>query len=222
MSQSTGSNWFEKINSLQKLLICVIIGLGVYFSMYSTVSGYLARVMIGWDTFCICMITFSWITFSITRSNQIRSQSKKQDPKRGVVFLLIVVATIASILAVILMILVKHQGEKSSWHTPVAISGMVLSWFLIHTIYTLRYAHIFYGNDPDNPSNHAGGLSFPGEKKPEYSDFAYFSFVLGMTFQVSDVEITSKAIRRIAMWHGMISFAYNTIIIAVTINVTMS
>lgn len=222
MSRSSGGNWFEKINSLQKLLICVIIGVAVYFLMYSTIDGNLTRGMIGWDTFCICMITMSWITFSITKSSEIRLQAKKQDPKRDVVFVLIVVAITASILAVILMILVKQEGAKSTWRTPVAISGMVLSWFMTHTIYALRYAHIYYGNDPDNRSNHAGGLKFPEDKKPEYFDFAYFSFVLGMTFQVSDVEITSKAIRQIAMWHGLISFAYNTIILAVTINVTMS
>ena len=75
---------------------------------------------------------------------------------------------------------------------------MILSWFLIHTIFTLRYAHIFYGDDDEKPEMHAGGLEFPGDKKPDYLDFAYFSFVLGMTFQVSDVQITSKQLRRIS------------------------
>ena len=100
----------------------------------------------------------------------------------------------------------------------IAIIGMILSCFFIHTIFTLRYAHIFYGDDDENPKTHAGGLEFPDDIKPDYLDFAYFSFVLGMTFQVSDVQITSKYLRRLAMWHGLLSFGYNTIMIALTIN----
>lgn len=222
MRRRAGSNWFEKINSIEKLLICVVIGIAAYFIIDYKEDGELTCAMIGWDAFSFSMIILSWITFSITKSKEIRSQVKKQDPKRAVVFVLIVIATFASILAVILMIVVKQQGHQSSWRTPVAIAGMILSWFLTHTIYALRYAHIYYGNDPANPSNHAGGLKFPNDNKPEYSDFAYFAFVLGMTFQVSDVDITSKPIRQLAMWHGMLSFAYNTVIIAITINVTMS
>ena len=95
---------------------------------------------------------------------------------------------------------------------------MVFSWFLIHTIFTLRYAHIFYGDNEERPHTHAAGLKFPGDKNPDYFDFAYFAFVLGMTFQVSDVQITSNKLRRMAMWHGLLSFGYNTIMIALTIN----
>lgn len=222
MAKRTGRNWFEKMNSIEKLLICILLALGIPFIFQLDGAEEFTRVMIGWDVFSLTMIIMSWITFSITKPDEIRNQVKKQDPKRAVVFMLIVFATVASIFAVMLMVFFKRHGETSNWHTPVAISGMLLSWFLIHTVFALRYAHIFYGNDPDNPSNHAGGLKFPETKKPEYTDFAYFSFVLGMTFQVSDIQITSPTLRKYAMWHGMLSFAYSTIIIAVTINVTMS
>jgi uncharacterized membrane protein len=132
----------------------------------------------------------------------------------------VLIATIASFLAVLLLLFSKHLFKNAEiFHLSIALAGMVLSWFLIHTIYTLRYAHIFYGDDQIDPTTHAGGLIFPGNKKPEYLDFAYFSFVLGMTFQVSDVQITSKYIRRMAMWHGLLSFGYNTVMIALTINV---
>jgi uncharacterized membrane protein len=96
---------------------------------------------------------------------------------------------------------------------------MVFSWFLIHTIFTLRYAHIYYGDHPSTPEKYHGGLSFPDDATPEYIDFAYFSFVLGMTFQVSDVDITSKRFRKLALWHSLLSFGFNTIMIALTINV---
>ena len=84
----------------------------------------------------------------------------------------------------------------------------------------LRYAHTFYG-DPDGPAGpqqHAGGLDFPGGRLPDYMDFAYFSFVIGMTFQVSDVQITSREFRKLVLLHGMLSFGFNTVILALTIN----
>lgn len=217
-----GRNWFERIHSIGKLLLCLLAGIGGYFAAMALGVSGLARWLLGWNVFSLCMIVMSWVTFNITKSNEIRSQVKVQDPKRGIVFVLVLIATIASVLAVALMVFAKKEGVSvSAFRIPVAIFGMVLSWVLVHTLFALRYAHIYYGNDVDNPSNHAGGLEFPGEKRPEYFDFAYFSFVLGMTFQVSDVAITSRPLRTLAMFHGMISFAYNTVMIALVINLTV-
>ncbi|MGH2564816.1 MAG: DUF1345 domain-containing protein, partial [Ginsengibacter sp.] len=170
--------------------------------------------------FSLCVIVQNWITFSITTSQQIREQSKVQDSSRSLIFVIILISTLASFLAVLLLLITKEKFKHTeSFHLVIAIAGMLLSWFLIHTIFTLRYAHIFYGDDDEKPETHAGGLEFPNDKKPDFFDFAYFSFVLGMTFQVSDVQITSKRLRRLAMWHGLLSFGYNTVMIALTINV---
>lgn len=213
--------WLEKINSLVKLLICLAIGIIAYLIADRESLDTLTRIMIGWNVFSLCMIAITWITFGITDSGEIRTQVSIQDPKRFVVFTLVLIATIASVCAVSLMVIAKnHQNNQPNWRIPVAIVGMVLSWILIHTIFTLRYAHIYYGNDIDNPTSHAGGLQFPGDKRPEYYDFAYFSFVLGMTFQVSDVSVTSKSFRKLILFHSLISFAYNTIMIALVINLT--
>lgn len=217
-----GRYWFERINSLEKLLIGLVLGLAAYFIVHIDDLYGLTRLIVGWNVFSLSMIVMTWITFYITDSKEIRSQVQVQDPKRIIVFMLVLIATMASILGVVLMIIAKQEGTvDTGWRIPMAIAGMVLSWVLIHTLFTLRYAHIYYGNDVDNPTNHAGGLSFPGGKRPEYLDFAYFSFVLGMTFQVSDVEITSRSLRTLALFHGMISFAYNTIMIALVINLTV-
>ena len=200
-------------------MICLCIGVVVYLIIQIKHLDVLTHAMIGWDTFSLCMIILSWITFSITTSQQIREQSKVQDSSRTIIFFIILIATLASFLAVLLLLITKHQARSTETvHLIIAITGMVLSWFLIHTIFTLRYAHIFYGDDDEKPGTHAGGLEFPDDKKPDYLDFAYFAFVLGMTFQVSDVQITSKRLRRIAMFHGLLSFGYNTIMIALTIN----
>lgn len=216
---STGLPLFEKINSYYKLFICLAIALLVYFFIGIKDINELTHFMIGWNTFSLCMIIMSWITFSITNAQQIRAQSKIQDPSRPVIFIIILIATLVGFLTVLLLILSKKSGTNDyALQTIVAIAGMLLSWFLIHTTFTLRYAHIYYSDHKTKINTHAGGLEFPNDDKPEYFDFAYFSFVLGMTFQVSDVEISSKRLRKLALLHGLLSFIFNTIMIALTIN----
>ena len=218
-NRSSSKSIFEKLHSVVKLFVCLAIAVVVYLIVQIKHIDILTHVMIGWDTFSLCMIVQTWITFSITTSQQIREQSKVQDASRTLIFIIILISTLASFLAVLLILITKEKFTNTeSFHLVFAIAGMILSWFFIHTIFTLRYAHIFYGDNEEKPETHAGGLEFPDDKKPDYPDFAYFSFVLGMTFQVSDVQITSKRLRRLAMWHGLISFGYNTVMIALTIN----
>ena len=210
---------FEKINSIQRLIICVAIGTIVYFIVDRRAFDTLTHLMIGWDVFSICMIVISWITFFMTGTDDIRKLCKTQDSSRPIIFVIILISTLASLLAVLLLIITKKEGSVSaSWRLPISILGMLFSWILIHTIFAFRYAHIYYGNHKSKLNTDAGGLEFPGDTKPDYLDFAYFSFVLGMTFQVSDVQITSQRLRRMAMFHGLISFGFNTIMIALTIN----
>ena len=210
---------FERLNALHKLLICLFVGLVIYLVVQINHLDLLTHVMIGWDAFSLSMIVMSWITFSITTSKQIRMQAKIQDSSRVIIFIIVLISTFASFLAVILLLLTKKEYKSSeTLHLIIAITGMLLSWVLVHTIFTLRYAHIFYDDDEVKPQTHAAGLEFPDDKEPDYLDFAYFSFVLGMTFQVSDVQVTSKRLRRLVMLHGILAFGYNTTTIALMIN----
>ncbi|MFS8083007.1 MAG: DUF1345 domain-containing protein [Ginsengibacter sp.] len=209
----------ERVNSLHKLIFCLLVGIGCFLLSFLLHIDLLTQIMIGWLALSITMIGLSWATFIITTPQQIRSQAKIQDPNRSLVFLIVVISTCASFLAVILLIVTKRHGNQGeSYHMPIAIAGMIFSWFLIHTTFTLRYAHIYYGDHASKDDVAAQGIDFPGNEKPDYFDFAYFSFVLGMTFQVSDVQITSKRIRHIALFHGLLSFGFSTIMIALTIN----
>ncbi len=211
---------FERLHSSHKLFICVIIAVVVYFIVNIEHLDWLTHFMIGWDAFSLSMIILSWITFSITKSQQIREQAKAQDSSRILIFITVLVSTFASFLAVLLLLISKKDFKTTqALHLSVAIAGMLFSWFLIHTIFTFRYAHIFYGDNKDKPDTHVGGLEFPNDKKPDYLDFAYFSFVLGMTFQVSDVDITSKRLRRFSLLHSILAFIFNTVMIALTINI---
>ena len=218
-ANSSRTPLFERINAFQKLLICIALGVLAFFIFQIKEIDALSHVMIGWNTFSLCMIVMSWITFYITNSKQIRAQASIQDPSRAIIFMIVLIATIASFLAVLLLLVSKKDGNNGAeYRIPIAIIGMLFSWFLIHTTFALRYAHIYYGDHETKPNTHAAGLKFPDDDKPEYLDFAYFSFVLGMTFQVSDVQITSKRFRRLVMFHGLLSFGFNTVMIALTIN----
>ena len=174
--------------------------------------------MSGWDIFCICLLFFYWISFFTTPQPHLPRQAAEDDPSRIIIFVIVLVCSVVSMLAVILLLTARKETDTDrAIHVPLALAGMILSWLLVHTIFTARYAHMYYRKKSSDGTYH-GGLNFPGELKPDFLDFAYFSFVLGMTFQVSDVEITSKKLRQLALLHGLISFAYNTII-ALTINI---
>lgn len=208
----------DRLSGFQKLFICLLFGV-IASIITSTDLESLVRLMIGWDTFSTLMVAFGWITFFKTSAQQIRAQAKVQDENRVVIFGIVLIATLAGLIAVIILIITKTENSsQSEFKIPLAVAGMFLSWLLIHTTFTLRYAHIFYGNHREKPGTHAGGLDFPKEEKPDYLDFAYFSFGVGMTFQVSDVQVTSKRLRKLVLLHSLISFIFATIMIALTIN----
>ncbi len=151
------------------------------------------------------------------------SAATRSQPLPG--FLFVVVAASAALFAVGFLVSVKRSQTDPHFiiHLLLVLMTVIFSWTLVHTVYALRYAHAFYG-DSDEPgvNQHAGGLIFPGDHPPDYFDFAYFSFVVGMTRQVSDVQITSRRMRRIALFHSVLSFGFNTIILALLINIAVS
>lgn len=202
-----------------KLLLSLLAAVISWFVIPYAAPEGLLHVMLCWDIFALVLLVLNWITFFTTASQDIRKRAKIEDSSRVVIFSIVLISTFASLLAVVLLLVTRSQ--KPEWkglYLAVSVTGMVLSWMLVHSIYTIRYAHLYYANHPTQKDTHAGGLDFPGEDKPDFIDFAYFSFVLGMTFQVSDVQITTKGLRRLALMHGMLSFGYNTVIVALTIN----
>lgn len=172
-----------------------------------------------WDAFALCYLILSWIVIVKRSVPEIKKLATKDDGSTIFVFILIVVSSLASMFTVLLLMLSQqNSSERDILYLPAAISGMILSWTMVHSIYTFHYAHIYYDDDENNPGKDATGLEFPGNSKPNYLDFAYFSFVIGCTFQVSDVEVSSPQIRRIVLFHGLLSFALNTFVVALTIN----
>jgi len=208
------------MNSMQKILISLGLAVIAFFVIPSANLTHLSHLILSWDVFCIISLTLNWITFYTTPVHEIRRQAPIQDDGRIIIFFLVLIATSASMLAVISLMRTQAQApEGGAFRLAITLCCMIASWLLVHSIFTLRYAHLYYDDHPADPNTHAGGLSFPEEPKPDFVDFAYFSLTLGMTFQVSDVEITSRKIRRLALWHSFIAFSYNATVIALTVNI---
>lgn len=206
----------QKLSALYILLISLFVGVLSYFASLLFQTETLTHIMFGWDIFCLMLISMHWYMFFNTSTAETRLKAVKQDETRGEIFAIVLVSTFAGLLAVVLL-LINHDVKPLD--LVIAISGMFLSWFLVHTTFSMRYAHLFYEDSNQPSAAHKGsGLDFPGDDAPDFIDFAYFSFVLGMTFQVSDVEISSRKIRRLSLLHSLIAFVFNTVIVALTIN----
>jgi uncharacterized membrane protein len=176
-----------------------------------------------YDTFAFAILGLIWVTVTLTPQDEIRAVAQGQDVGRTVIFIFVIIVACAALFAVAFLIRSgKPEEQHLSIHLLLALATIVLSWLLMHAVFGLRYAHRFYDDSVIDAEKHAGGLKFPEEDLPDYRDFAYFSFVIGMTCQVSDVDVTSREMRRLALLHGILSFGFNTVILALTINTASS
>jgi uncharacterized membrane protein len=179
-------------------------------------------IVLAWETFAVTSLIMAWLVISTKDPYQARRNARLQDASATFLFTLVICAASASLLAVAL-VLHDVKGLASTallGHIIVSAAAVLISWTLVHTIFAMRYAHRYF-EDAREVERHAvsGGLIFPGKDIPGYLDFAYFSFVIGMTCQVSDVQISSPKIRRLALVHGLISFLFNTAILAMFVNI---
>ena len=204
------------------------LGLATGAAVFFAARGHLriwSAAIAGWNAVAVVILALDWVTIVTTPQRKIRQIAQQQDLSRFLVFLFVVVTASAALFAVGFLVSVKRSQTDGHFivHLLLTLMTVIFSWALVHTVYGLRYAHAFYG-DSDEPgvNRHAGGLIFPGDRPPDYFDFAYFSFVVGMTCQVSDVQITSRRMRRIALFHSVLSFGFNTIILALLINIAVS
>jgi len=175
------------------------------------------RLLVGWDIGIALYLVLAFHMMVTSTIDRIRQRAAEQDEGQAVILILTVAAAMASLAAIFALLSTSARSERPVLPVVLATVTILLSWALIHTMFALHYAHEFYDETA------GGGLAFPGdEKEPDYWDFVYFSFVIGMTSQVSDVGITSRQIRRTAAAHGVISFFFNAALLALTINLAAS
>ena len=201
------------------------ISLGVAAVCFVVMPHYLtwaARILGTWNAFVYTTLGLVWTMILSAEPEEVVSKAKLEDSSRTAIFTIVLLGACASLFAVAFELATAKalDHRHAGMHVFFSIATIAASWVLVHTTFTLRYAHYYYATDETNEK--AGGLNFPDEPEPDYLDFAYFSFVLGMCSQVSDVSISSSRLRRLALVHGLISFAFNVAIIGFSINTVSS
>jgi uncharacterized membrane protein len=197
-----------------RLFLSALVGIAVA-AVLPTSLHVATRVLIGWD---ICVGLYLILALRIMATTDIdgmRRHAARQDEGRIAVLILTAVAALASLGAIIAEL---GGANKAPAHLALAGITILLSWCFTHMIFALHYAYEYY----DGNGHRGGGLNFPGSEPPDYWDFLYFSLVIGMTSQVSDVAVTSNKIRRMVAGHGVVSFVFNATLLALTVNIAAS
>lgn len=207
-----------KLDARQRVSIAILVSFGVAIALRTHPLWTLS--LASYDTFAFVCLMLIWITIMSIPGGAIRSVARRQDLSATVIFAFVLIIASAAMIAVAFLLHTGRSDKGSYFAVHLLLAGVtvVLSWLMMHSVFALRYAHTFYGDSDDDRATHAGGLVFPGDDLPDYTDFAYFSFVIGMTCQVSDVQITSKDLRKLVLLHGILSFGFNTIILALGVN----
>ena len=194
-----------------RLMVSLLVGLIIGLVIGRLIS-WMYAPLAGWDAAAIVFLVWVWVSIYGRDAQGTANLAVREDPGSARADLLLLLASIASLAAVGVLL---SQGGNTE-HTPkilaagLGIVSVVISWTLVHTLYTLRYARMFYMNK--------GGIDFNSDEPPQYSDFAYLAFTIGMTFQVSDDDFTTNEFRRVALHHALLSFLFGTVILASTIN----
>jgi len=202
----------------QRLVYGLLAGVGVALLPVPTTWPF--RALLGWCVGAAVYLVLAWWLAEVFDSKSTRERAQAQDEPSVVIFGVMVLAVLACVASITLMLqqVKEMSGNERVLHMALAMLALALSWLFIQTIFAFRYAHRYYQEEkrrePDGP-----GLVFPNQPDPDYFDFLYYSFVIGMTSQVSDVQVSSREMRRLTLGHGILSFAFNVLIVALTINV---
>lgn len=206
----------KKINnsSTIRLIVALLAGIAVAAIALASHVGSIS-LLIGWEVAVVVFV--AWVWFIIWPMNHRRTSefAQREDPGRVGVDILLILASVASLGGVGYALFEAGNADTSEhklFLTLISLLSVLVSWFLIHTIYALRYARFFYTKGFD------GTIDFDTKNTPAYSDFLYVAFTLGMTFQVSDTNIVGSEFRKYVIRHALLSYAFGTIIVATTIN----
>lgn len=174
-----------------------------------------SRFLVAWDVGVSCYLALAWI-MAVRSTTALMQRRAAEEDEKAVVFLILTLSAAVASLAAIGMELygIHNAGRQEAFRLAIAGVTILCSWFFVHTIYAIHYAHEFYGDEGER-----GGLIFPHENKPDYWDFLYFSFNFGAAAQTSDVVIISKRMRRLSLSHSILAFLFNTTILALAVNV---
>jgi len=219
-SSKRGIRWIVETDAHHRMVIALVVAV-IAFWIGSRITSQSMRLLLSWDAFAVASLVLAWLGMLFTDARKRVTEAHLQDSSSAAISFCLVLASTAGLLGagIFLKAAKDLQGLQVMQNIGLATLTVAASWLLVHTLLALHYAHVFYCPCEGSTKDDDGiGLNFPGNEQPDYLDFAYFSFVIGMTFQVSDVEVTSRRMRRIVLLHGLMSFAFNTVILAFGIN----
>lgn len=203
------------------LLLAIAGGLAVWSACLLAPAGpnHLTSAILAWDTTCFVFIAVSIFRMWGADARRIRAIAASQDEGRGVILALILVAVAASIgvVAAELSAAQAEAGLARALRIALVFVTVAASWFMVQLVFALHYAHDYYGPSEEGEAD-PGGLLFPGGEAPDYWDFLHFAVVIGVAGQTADVAFTAKPLRRLGTVHGVVAFIFNTVVLALTIN----
>src|SRR5438477_7519419 len=208
------------VRTRPRLFFSILLGLAVIALLFAVSDWRIAtRLLVGWDIGVGLYLVLAFSLMARSDLHRIRRRAANQDEGSIAMLMLTVAAAIASMAAIFAELATEPGVSRQPGQLILATATVVLSWAFIHSIFTLHYAHEFYGEGRDRK---LGGMSFPDDAEPDYWDFTYFAFTIGMCAQVSDVTVSSKSIRRTVLVHSVISFLFNAALLALTVNIAAS
>jgi uncharacterized membrane protein len=210
---SDNSTAHKRRTALRQVAVSIVIGVAVAAAAAIFGPVWLAP-LVGWDAAGLTYLAWTWHTIGHLDAQATAGHATTPDPTRRGSDLVLLVASVASLIAVGVVIVHASEahGLAKAVQTIIGIGSVVVSWLVVHTTYTMRYATLYHDGD-------VGGLDFNQTDAPRYGDFAYVAFTIGMTFQVSDTNLTNSTIRTTAIRHAMLSYLYGVVIIATMINI---
>ncbi len=198
-----------------RLLGAVLVAVLVFAALPSSWPAN-SRLLLAWDIGIVCYLALAFVMAVRSSTAKMQERAAQEDESAVVVLVLTLAASVASLAAIAVELtgIQEDQGAQQAFRLSIAAITILCSWFFVHTIYAIHYAHEYYGDGGERR-----GLAFPHDAKPDYWDFLYFSFNLGAAAQTSDVVIVSRRMRRLALAHTILSFLFNTTILALAVNV---
>jgi uncharacterized membrane protein len=208
-----------------KLIVAVVVGVVVgLVAARLTELRWVTDAVLAWDATCLAYIAMLLWRMRGHSVGDIRAHAAMEDQGRATILVLVLVAVGAGLLAVgaELGSVKTEEGLDRLAHVLLVVATVSLSFFMMHMIFAVRYAHEYY--DPAGPGRQgdAGGLAFPGGEAPDYWDFLHFSVIIGVACQTADIAFTDRGLRRLGTLHSLTAFAFNTVIVALTINLLAS
>ena len=203
-----------------RLLLSAIAG-GVAFLVLPSGLPLPTRGVLGWDAGAVLFLSLTFVAVCNTTPERLKSRASLQDSTMWVILSIMVAAAAASLGSLALVLQSEQGAGGPALGARVAVAGatIFISWLFVNTTFAIRYAHYFYGDRGDKKGGHRAGLDFPGGEAPDFWDFLYYAFVVGMTCQTSDVNVTSRPMRRLTLAHGVLAFFFNAGVLALAVNI---